>query len=495
MWHRGKFTAVVVVIQVVFIIIYAFYVEYDADADAANPKHSRDPKKGGEDPKDNSLEHYYPMFQDVNVMIFIGFGFLMTFLKRYGYGAVGLNFLLASIAVQWAIIMQSFWDAHDGKIHIHITKMINADFASATVLISYGALLGKASPLQLVVMSIIEITIFACNEHLGVEIFQAADIGGSMFLHTFGAYFGLAVTFVLYRKEFRDHDKEGAVYHSDVFAMIGTVFLWMFWPSFNAAMGEGNFRHRAVINTYLSLSACCLATFAVSAMVDGKSRLNMVHVQNATLAGGVAIGTTADMMTHPFGAMLIGASAGILSTLGYHFLTPRLARFCRVHDTCGVNNLHGMPGIFAGLLGAILAYRASEDDYGKTLYLLFPARSPLENTTELFYLQSELSSIEAGLGRSASTQAAYQLVALGVTMLVAIGGGLVTGLILRLPVFEPPSYDQLFDDTDYWEVPEEAETEVKPYFNRKDEDTKDHLMGSQYEPSLQKYSPSTSVAQ
>lgn len=28
-------------------------------------------------------------FQDIHVMIFIGFGFLMTFLKRYGYSAVG----------------------------------------------------------------------------------------------------------------------------------------------------------------------------------------------------------------------------------------------------------------------------------------------------------------------------------------------------------------------------------------------------------------------
>ncbi|GFV54692.1 hypothetical protein TNCV_3844111 [Trichonephila clavipes] len=27
--------------------------------------------------------------------------------------------------------------------------------------------------------------------------------------------------------------------------------------------------------------------------------------------------------------------------------------------------------------------------------------------------------------------------------------------IIRLPIFNPPKKDQLFDDTDYWEVPEE----------------------------------------
>ena len=33
------------------------------------------------------------------IMIFIGFGFLMTFLKRYSYSAVGLNFLLSALAM------------------------------------------------------------------------------------------------------------------------------------------------------------------------------------------------------------------------------------------------------------------------------------------------------------------------------------------------------------------------------------------------------------
>lgn len=47
----------------------------------------------------------------------------------------------------------------------------------------------------------------------------------------------------------------------------------------------------------------------------------MVHVQNSTLAGGVAIGTGANMMLQPHGALLIGINAGVLSVYGYHALT------------------------------------------------------------------------------------------------------------------------------------------------------------------------------
>ena len=37
----------------------------------------------------------------------------------------------------------------------------------------------------------------------------------------------------------------------------------------------------------------------------------------------------------------------------------------KVHDTCGVNNLHGMPGLFGGLLSVLIAGIASADVYDK----------------------------------------------------------------------------------------------------------------------------------
>ena len=61
-------------------------------------------------------------------------------------------------------------------------------------MISFGAVLGKASLPQLIVMMFFELIFYAINEGLGAVQFGAVDMGGSMFVHTFGAYFGLAVS-------------------------------------------------------------------------------------------------------------------------------------------------------------------------------------------------------------------------------------------------------------------------------------------------------------
>lgn len=44
--------------------------------------------------------------------------------------------------------------------------MINADFCTGSVLISFGAVLGKTSPIQLLIMAMFEVTLFAVNEYI-----------------------------------------------------------------------------------------------------------------------------------------------------------------------------------------------------------------------------------------------------------------------------------------------------------------------------------------
>lgn len=403
----------------------------------------------------NNAQNYYSFFQDVHVMIFIGFGFLMTFLKKYSYGAVGYNMFISALVLQWATLMggwlhNAFADEalESTTIKIDLTTMIASDFAAGAVLITFGALLGKVSRLQLVVIGVFEVIFYYINENIIVKHLKVTDVGGSILVHMFGAYFGLAVARMLYREENEDNDKEGAVYHSDVFAMIGTIFLWMFWPSFNGGLlGPGKQQHRALINTYYSLAACCVMTFVVSPLVDKKNRLDMVHVQNATLAGGVAVGTCADLIIRPWGAMLIGSVAGIVSTLGYAYVTPFLTSRLKTHDTCGVNNLHGMPAILGGIAGAIASACATKKVYKEELTDIWKARK------SGISMSNNITSTT--VGRSATEQGGYQALAIVVCLVIAILGGCITGLIVKF--LDNPTAPQAFDDKDYWITPDDAE--------------------------------------
>ena len=47
----------------------------------------------------------------------------------------------------------------------------------------------------------------------------------------------------------------------------------------------------------------------------------MEHIQNATLAGGVAIGACADLMVQPWAALLVGTIAGTISVYGFDEIT------------------------------------------------------------------------------------------------------------------------------------------------------------------------------
>eukprot|EP00672_Neobodo_designis_P024396 CAMPEP_0174830092 /NCGR_PEP_ID=MMETSP1114-20130205/2334_1 /TAXON_ID=312471 /ORGANISM="Neobodo designis, Strain CCAP 1951/1" /LENGTH=440 /DNA_ID=CAMNT_0016063877 /DNA_START=135 /DNA_END=1457 /DNA_ORIENTATION=+ len=386
----------------------------------------------------------YLFFQDVHVMIFIGFGFLMSFLHRAGFTATSHAFLVAAYTAPWAMLNRGFWeraikeDATWDTIQLSVVELIGADFCAGAVLISFGAMLGRVSAPQLLIMAILEVIFYSINEMILVERFHVADIGGSMIIHTFGAYFGLACSLVLEkaRPERKDVDSSanGSTRVTDTLAMVGTLFLFCFWPSFNSALAGVTSQDRAIVNTVLAMFMSALGAFFVCALVDAKGKFGMVEIQNSTIAGGVAIGASADMVVNPFGAMIVGLVAGSISVVGYRYLTKALEDKVGLRDTCGVHNLHGMPGILAAIVSAIAAGSAREGSYHGTY-------------TDVF---------AKGAERTRGEQAGYQLASLVVTLLFAIVGGAITGGVLsRLPIL--PSF---FEDSHEYGVPEDEHAEA-----------------------------------
>jgi ammonium transporter Rh len=124
--------------------------------------------------------------------VLIEFSFLFKkniFMIYFSFSAVGYNFLIAAFVLEWALIVRGYmfdFDTVARTFHIDVEKIIVADFVAAAVLISFGAVLGKTNPTQLIIMAFIEVLLQSANEYLGIHRFCAFDIGESMFVHVFG---------------------------------------------------------------------------------------------------------------------------------------------------------------------------------------------------------------------------------------------------------------------------------------------------------------------
>jgi len=433
--HAKLFGALALGLEVVFLILFYAAFDYEDADDAQSEQNTA---------REMAVTRVYPMFQDVHVMIFIGFGFLMTFLKKYSFSSVSYNMLVAALVIQWSILVQAFfhsvWEDHWDTVYLDADNLVKGDFAAGAILISFGAVLGRISPTQLLIMAVIEVVFYAVNEEIGANTMEAVDMGGSIFVHTFGAYFGLAVSWVIGPPTEKQGELNGSSYQSDMFAMIGTIFLWMFWPSFNGALcpTENFQRERVVLNTVFALTASCVSAFAASRMLTHEMKFDMVHIQNATLAGGVAVGSSSDLVIKPGGAILVGLVAGIVSVAGYVYVSAWIEKKFGVADTCGVHNLHGMPGIIGGVGGAVSAAITPTKDYGTHPENIFAARAH----------------------RSAMEQGGYQLAALFTAIGMAIVGGFAAGKVLTLLEKE----ENPFHDMTNWELPgkEASEEERVP---------------------------------
>ena len=102
-----------------------------------------------------------------------------------------------------------------------------------------------------------------------------------MLIHTFGAYFGLACSRAfLSAKEVSPSLRNATpTKTSDLFAMIGTIYLFIFWPSFNCALAfEAVGRHRVVMNTTYSIGMSCVVTYVLSKIFNKHGKLNLVDI-------------------------------------------------------------------------------------------------------------------------------------------------------------------------------------------------------------------------
>ncbi|XP_051489375.1 ammonium transporter Rh type A-like [Apus apus] len=398
--------------QAALLLFFTLFVTYDEPSAQANLVA-------------NQLCGIFPLFQDIQVMLVVGLGLLLAFLPRYGLSALTHNFLLLNFSTQWALVLQGLLHHfHHGQVHLDLRNLLTAEFAAVTVLISAGAVLGRTSPCQLLVMAACEVPIYLASEWIIITHLGVLDVGGTITIHVFSCYFGLGVSKALFGATRQPvNPKETPTPPSDLLSLVGTLILWVFWPSFVSVLCQpGDAQHRAILNTFLAMSTSALTTVVASSLLERDGKLSPSHLQNGSLAGGVAIGVVADMAVPPVAALALGSLSAMMCVLGFKFLTPFLTRKLTLQDQCGIHNLHGLPGILGAVASAV-AILAAGGHWG-----------------------------DRGAGRQAQCQAAGLVVAMGGSLLA----GLLAGAALRLPCLAQPPPRLSFDDSLYFKIQDQA---------------------------------------
>ena len=363
-------------------------------------------------------------------MMVVGFANLMTFIVNFEIGSIAFTLMVTVVGMQFGIFTDAFFeqvstlDFH--YIQLDIFNLITGLYAVAAVLISFGGVIGKVTPFQLLIMAILELIFYSLNnEVFMVTVFDIADIGGTIIIHEFGAFFGLAVAFTYGLPNVEDKVLQGRL--SDVFSLMGTVFLWVYWPSFvgGECVAGSDEQQRAMVNTIIALVSSSTVAFAASCLLSSDYKLRCADIQNATLAGGVAIGAIADLTLAPATVSLVGMTAGLVSVVGFKFIQPFLETRVGLHDTCGIHNLHGMPSLVGGFASVIVAYY----------------KGAVVGTDSSVYGEGDRSN-----------QWEMQLAGVFVTLIVAVSSGAITGLLMKSLDFT--EYEQ-FKDCMWIDEPEE----------------------------------------
>lgn len=135
-------------------------------------------------------------------MVFIGFGMLHTLYTNYAKTSISINILAIALSVQIGLISNSLWEnAFKEKWRygiINFITYIKAIMNASTLIVSLGCVLGKLSFIQYLIMIIVETIISSLNFQLCHVKLKTIDTGGSLYVHTFGTIFGIAIYMVFF---------------------------------------------------------------------------------------------------------------------------------------------------------------------------------------------------------------------------------------------------------------------------------------------------------
>jgi len=364
---RKVFFFLFVLFEIAFIILFrtvSNYAEYTADT----PNNMNFNTPGSTVYPTDRLEYIF--FVNIITMTLIGYGLLYSYNRAHGFTAFLYTLLISGVTFQWALLMNEFWERVNSgewstEFFITIPSLIKACYTTTAVLITFGTIYGRANIVQLVFIAGFEALAYALNRYIIQYQLNTNEIELAIFVHVFGAFFGLGVSLFTssgpetVSATAAGHD--GSTQDSNIVSVLGTLILFVFFPSYNAFVAAAGHRSRVIVNTFLATTSSALVTFAFSALTNG-GKWRMSEIRNATIAGGVAMASSISVLCGPAAAAGTGLVAAIAVQVFIKFIHPKV--FSSLKDAHYTHATHAI----AGLVAAVGSMIAIADAYSQATF-------------------------------------------------------------------------------------------------------------------------------
>ena len=434
-----SFILIYVILEVILIIVIAILFNWDKrnHPDYSCIEYNKDKENIISDNIYNETEKeistYYGLFRDINIMAFIGFSMLHTLTHGNAWTSIAFDILSIVISFQISLFFNlifenAFKESWKSGI-LNFDTFIKAIFNSCAILVSLGAVHGKISHVQYLVLIIIETILSSLNFKLCDVKLKIIDTGGGLYIHTFGALFGLAIYIVLFRSKKKRarltaYNRSNITnYLSNITCFIGVLFLLNYFPSFNAGLAlSDDGRYRAVINTYFSIIGSTVMTFIVTGFIyNGK--FTFKHILFGSFSGGIIISTFCSVCVDHWAAILIGMLCGLICVLLLEYLNKVFAEF-GYYDIYNIIVVHCIPGILGAFISSMVI-------------------SGLDRRVDNYY-----NVLLKDMDRDNHAQAGIQVAAIFITCAISFVGGITVGFLIK--VSRCGKIREYFDDNEFF---------------------------------------------
>jgi len=339
-------------------------------------------------PYPTRADNYNTYWVNTFIFVFVGLALVNGCSRSYLWSALGFSILLAALAAEWSFIIDGFfqwaWDRDWHRLDYSYKQITKALYAAAAVLVSFSSVVGVLAPEGLVLMVFLEVIFYSLNHWIISGTLNVVDPGGAIHIHLFGGMFGLFVGIALsYKNRSKPEitvgtlDENKPSYISQIWSFVGALFIFIIFPSFNAALAPAGAQHKVILTTVYALTSAAVFAFALSHWNNFRKgyRLDIGELRDAIVAGGITVASAHSYVMPPFGGTILGPVGALIALLGYWFVAPLIGRM-NLYDIRGALFRHAFPGLLGAVASsiALAAYRTDGETRGQLYNSLYPEK-------------------------------------------------------------------------------------------------------------------------